>query len=78
MSRVTAKTAVGQEDIPIKTAATLVTALLAAIESRVIWIETDEGFLPIADALERGAVWLEDDSGERIPSDRVEVWGGGL
>ena len=45
--------------IPIKSAGELVDSLMRLIESRVVWVDTEQGRLPIADAMERGLAWVD-------------------
>lgn len=41
----------------IKSAGELVDSLMRLIESRIVWVDTEQGRLPIADAMERGLAW---------------------
>lgn len=47
----------GAHSIPVKSAGELVDSLMRLIESRVVWVDTEQGRLPIADAMERGLAW---------------------
>ena len=45
--------------IPIKSAGELVDSLMRLIESRIVWVDTEQGKIPIADAMERGLAWVD-------------------
>ena len=60
--------------IPIKSAGELVDSLMRLIESRVVWVDTEQGRLPIADAMERGLARID---GRAVEQDELITIAGG-